>query len=290
MRDFWKKPPTPENLAKVTETELRALELEVASSFTESCFRDAIRNGDVVPTGKSDLELKCELLKYTLDRLDSIKLSGKVHWVIDHTKNLLEAARHSRQKCEEEIAVLLYATWSEHWLNSVIVTACQRKKLTEDHIEQLIRDTPFRGKHSWLLRLLDLPPIPATTVAKLTELQNLRNGFVHYKFRPEEASLWDLRAAQLERVLIRAEKMVRALTRYEDSFIFQRGRTKAERLARTVLFDSDPSTKGGPSEPRESAVPLRRRMGSGKKHAHGRTAEPNGSRVEPPRNRGFSRQ
>jgi hypothetical protein len=239
----WKK-LTAEVYHAMTEEERKGLMREVCQGFAECCFEDAIRTGTVDPHGKSELELNIELLKFTLDHLDAVKAAGDISWIIDHKKELLREARRYRRIQKHEFAVLFYATWSEHWLNSLIQTACQQMKLTADSIELIIRDTQFRAKATWVLQLLGLPPISAALLATITELQNLRNGFVHYKFRPHGEEGMKQLDKQLEAAANRAEGMVRTLTQYENQHIFKRGRTKARCLAQKIRRQEEAPAPG----------------------------------------------
>lgn len=224
---------TPSTYAALPASEKEAMEADVCREFAASCFKDALRLGRVNPKGKSEGELYCELLKYTIDHLGAIKRTG-LSLVIDHTQNLLRAARLHRRRAEHELAILLYATWAEHWLNGVIATACQRRKMHPESVEQMLRETPSRGKQTWVLELLGLRPLSATCVALLGELQALRNGFVHYKCKPQNEKALSHHETQLTKCLQRTEAMVRALIRYEDSCFFKKSRTTAVRLARQL--------------------------------------------------------
>lgn len=229
-----RKSLTAESYWAMSEDKKKDLMLKVCRGFAECCFQDAIRTGAVDPRGKSEPELNIELLRYTLDHLDAMKAAGDISWVIVHTKELLREARRFRRKQENGFAVLFYATWCEHWLNSLIQTGCDQKALSTGCVEQIIRDASFRAKATWVIQLLGFPPIPSDQLGLISQLQNLRNGFVHYKFKAQGEEAMKQHKSQLATAVEGAEDLVRKLMHYEDVYVFKLGRKQTSRLARKL--------------------------------------------------------
>ena len=119
---------------------------------------------------------------------------------IDYQRQLLNSARDLRSKAHPLEATILYATWAEHWVNGILIARALRAGLSPQLSAQVIRDTNWKAKLSWLWQLLDLPEIPEERRKELDTLVSLRNEYVHYKWRgrdPDEVTGNDphLRAA-----------------------------------------------------------------------------------------------
>lgn len=124
----------------------------------DSLLRGMIAEGVFGPRGLSQKEIQIQLRKECLRRLKSNEES--IVWsTMDRTSTLTREARRFQSQGFYEIAVLLYATASEHWLNVVVSALCKRSRLGRSGTPHVIRDTPFRAKCTWLLTLLDAPPI-----------------------------------------------------------------------------------------------------------------------------------
>lgn len=238
---------TEKSLASMSEAELKEIEREVGREYCAACFTDAVRTGAVDPEGKSEEELKLLLLQYARGHLDAIRNAGEVTWVIDHTRDLLQSARKFKRRHEHEQALLMYATWAEHWINSLIATASQRSKLSQEDLECMIRETSFRGKLTWLLRLLRLRPISQKHLSVTLRLAELRNGFVHYKWRGKSESAKAQQDTELAATIVQFEKTIRYLLRYETRHVLRNMRTYAEKFAHEVFShgDTEPTEREG---------------------------------------------
>jgi hypothetical protein len=181
-----------------------------------SLAENAIRSGLVDPRGKSEDQLKLELLECLRDEYLG-RLGG---FVLDHTTSILERARRFREDGDYYFACLLYATWAEHWLNGLISTAGQRRKLQNDEVVQIIRDTPLRGKLTWLLGLFDLPRIADRHRNALIRLTDLRNGFVHYKWQGKNDAAMDQEDEDFKQVVTGFERTVKYLQGYTARNVF----------------------------------------------------------------------
>jgi len=141
-----------------------------------------VRDGHIDVSGKSTEEIECEIRTY-LKKVVADRESP-IHIVIDHTAHLLKLARQFAIQKKHEDACLYYALWFEHWLNHLIVSSGRRKGLTDQELNQIIRETDIgRGKTTWLLRLLDVPAFSQEHQKKILKIAELRNTFVHYKWK-----------------------------------------------------------------------------------------------------------
>jgi hypothetical protein len=186
-------------------------------------LEEAMREGRIDPTGKSDKELEAEFLGL-LQRAGAP--DSEFSLILDHTKELLAEARAYRKAGRNELATVLYATWAEHFLNDLVVTGAKRKGLSEDDGVQMVRGLSYRSKVAWVPKLLGFRSIAASHQTALLKLGELRNQYVHYKWRGRPADFEG--DDEYEKVVADFEKTVAYLARYERREIFS-GRKAAPR-------------------------------------------------------------
>jgi HEPN domain-containing protein len=164
----------------------------LAKQFVGLVVRSLINEGIIDPKDKTGTQL----LKEAEDYVSNLKDEDWV-FIIDHTGGLLKQARLYYKEDNKELACLFYALYIEHQLNSFIVTLAKRKNLSTKDIESLIRDSSYRAKCSWLLRIFDVKAIDAVHTNRIVKLMELRNSYVHYKWKPENEQM----SQELESIL-----------------------------------------------------------------------------------------
>lgn len=200
--------------------------MRLAPHITRLVAESLIANGTIDPRGKTDQELQREV--FTILSRSTKGPIVPIHIAIDYTEELLREARRFAGGKKREMACLFYATWFEHWLNRIVSTAARRKKISEEEILQTIRETPFRGKATWLLRILELKPINHIHLKRMHGIIETRNAFVHYKWKysdPDD-SKWKQRERTVEHMLRDAERTVRYLRRLENEQVYHGRRRK----------------------------------------------------------------
>lgn len=189
-------------------------------------IEDAIRRGaiDPIKAGHTDI------MKY-IDSTVIPKLlqKGQFLWAIDHRCTLLNEARSYFSYGAFELALLLYATWIEHFMNGIVESGARRKRVASREIPELIRNTSLSSKMSWLLHLLGLTPIASPKRHYIEQIMHSRNSFVHYKWKFENIDD-DSHDTQLERLLEPIEGLVTYLKAYEKRQILPHSRRKLKKL------------------------------------------------------------
>ena len=126
-------------------------ELEDPADLLAGLFVEvALRDGHVNPEGKTDREVVAELLRFMGEWIESDQIIGVRP---DHQQNLLAEARGCHDRGQYDLAITIYATIVEHWLNAMVMAGVVRQGLSEQDGKHVIRDVPFRAKTSWLWRL-----------------------------------------------------------------------------------------------------------------------------------------
>lgn len=193
---------------------------KLGRSLVRSIAQELIAIGEIDPRGKSDEELHVEIINY----LDTVVRKRNIIFghILDHTLSIISEARKFARDEQYEMACLFYATWLEHWLNDMIATFCRRKKLPEDDITQIIRETQFRGKSTWLFRVLGLKPINETHLKRMQQVIESRNSFVHYKWKATDIDdeSWIKDREKLIELLNNVEKTISYLRKFKNQQVY----------------------------------------------------------------------
>lgn len=129
--------------------------------------------------------------------------------VVDYTFMLLRSARSAATEVHPVVSVILYATWMEHWLNSVLVTKALKRGAHVTDAEQMVRDASLSAKLGWLWRLLELPTLEEGDLKKLRLLADVRNEFVHYKWKGKDPAVLEGPDQRLSAALADLEPVLR---------------------------------------------------------------------------------
>ncbi len=186
---------------------------EITKSIINLFYRSRVLSNHIDPRGKDTVEI-VEELKALVEQHNAANV--KYTWITDYTSYLLKEARAYKKDKRFEMACLMYATWLEHWLNDIVGILSERKGLDEKEIIQLIRQTNFASKSSWLLKLLDLPIFDPEQKTMMEIMVEFRNGFVHYKWQPENRD----REETLKDLVLQFENTVKYLQNYENAHIY----------------------------------------------------------------------
>ena len=193
-------------------------EIELGELLVRSIAEGLILDGVVDPRGKSDIQLQREVLGHVKRFVDNPRV-GLIA-AVDHTSTILKQARTYALSNDYELSCLFYATWFEHWLNHFIYSSLKRMKLTQQEITQIIREVQFRGKSTWLLRLLKLKAINKTHLGVMNNVSEARNAYVHYKWKAVDIDSDEWSEESAKNSLEGVEKTVRYLQRLANQQLF----------------------------------------------------------------------
>jgi hypothetical protein len=151
---------------------------------------------------------------------------AEFNFVLDYKDSILKQARLFHSEGEIELSCVLYATWFEHWINEIISILGHRKNLNENEINEIIRHISFRGKYTWLLKLFDFKEINKAHINLIFRLTDLRNSFVHYKWKEKNNDFKDEEKFVIEKI----EKTVRYIKNIENRHIYNNSKRKLSNL------------------------------------------------------------
>jgi hypothetical protein len=105
--------------------------------------------------------------------------------VLDYRPRLLRSAGQHRRRHAPLVAVLLYATWIEHTVNAVLITAARASGVHTGPVDTLSKnivagDFPTRLSKLWAR--YGAPPIEHTYKSRILRFMDLRNDLIHYKW------------------------------------------------------------------------------------------------------------
>jgi hypothetical protein len=210
---------------KLTERQLAKLEARVTKGLLRSVAETFIATGEIDPSGKSEAELELAVVLALADVFT--KQKGGMDWVIDHRSSLLQQGREFARRGKAELAIVFYATWFEHWINSLLNRGGHHLGLRPKDIQLCLRYTGLEAKFVCFPLLLKFPRLAASHIATVRECSRLRNAFVHYKF---PVTPMDEERKDLQKALRASEKTVRYLCNYEDLHVFKRAKKWVKKL------------------------------------------------------------
>jgi hypothetical protein len=142
---------------------------------------------DLVGSGELDVRDISEqgFLAALRTKLRELKDAGAFEPVfveIDHLDKVLGRARTAASEDDFDFAIVFYATWVEHWLNSMISWRAREDGNDLAATSKLIHSTYFKAKTGTYWR--ETFGERLEDVGLLRDLADLRNEFLHYKWQP----------------------------------------------------------------------------------------------------------
>lgn len=161
-------------------------------------------------------------------------------FVLDHRASIWTSAKAIRGS-DPEGSLILYATYIEHWLNSMIIVAARGRGLSKAQCEDLAKSTSIQRKLDWAFALLGIPPLDDTRRGQLMEATNERNAYVHYKWTGRTSAEHAEAGVRLIRILGNMDSLLEYLAEFQG--LHHLGPASA---ATRRLFNVDVSTERRP--------------------------------------------
>jgi hypothetical protein len=157
---------------------------ELATDVLRDIFRSMIEHGSVDVGDRPADEVIDDFWHLMADLRRGATDYETPKWssTVDFRKSLRERAAVAAAEDDQWIAVTLYATWLEHFINGLLVTTLGRQGLSERTVKALIRKLDLITKATALWEIAELPPLSEEQLKVVEMTTNLRNTFVHYKW------------------------------------------------------------------------------------------------------------
>jgi hypothetical protein len=157
------------------------IDAEMAHKLVEGVVSYLIESGYIQVEDRSIDDIRADLVEY----IDNVVQKHEIDWrpIFDYQGDLLERAAIEADNGRAEIAVVLYVTWLEHFINGILIHKLERHGYSEESVQSLIRNLNLNAKATALWEIADLPPLSESNRKLLFEAVERRNAFVHYKWR-----------------------------------------------------------------------------------------------------------
>jgi hypothetical protein len=202
---------TRPDIRRMTADQYASMEAKATAIVISTVARSLAAQGLISTTGKTRREVEFEAVKYYAENPFTLAL------VTDHAPTILSRARAEIRSQEWTLAVLFVALFFEHWINGVLSLRAERLRLNARHIDEILR-ADNKLKWGLLLKLLHLPAIAPARIRQIEWVTNLRNEFVHYKYKAhaEDEEL----ARRCEAAVTGVDGTIKYLQRYETRHIY----------------------------------------------------------------------
>jgi hypothetical protein len=193
---------------------------KIRRSFLRGIYEAIIRGGQVDLEGLSDEESDRKLLEYACAHI--LPKASDMTVVIDHRPEIHEEARRFFSEDKPHFAITFYAMWFEHWINSILDNEIVRLELESGWAQHIIRTSNFGQKVKDIWNLLFTEPLDVEYRHIMMEAANLRNMFVHYKWKASNIDEMDWISLQhkMRTACIRADAVVDDLIDLENELLF----------------------------------------------------------------------
>lgn len=185
-----------------------SVERRFADALLQSVSEVLTYNGEIDIQGKS----KEEILRATAQFIhDSPRFFEE--WMLSpsHQDELLSEARRFAAKGSLDLAIMMFATWIEHQLNYMLMTAARGRGFTLKESGQMIRSLNLSQKTGATWRLLFGENFDIATAKMIGEVAGRRNAFVHYKWPEARVDDGPPDRDGLPSLIIVAERVVESL-------------------------------------------------------------------------------
>lgn len=201
----------------------------LVKSVTEAFINEAILNLQIDPRGKNEQEINKEIMTYLKYILNN---DIKLEYYTDHRKSILEESRRFQSLEKYEFSCVFYAIWFEHWINNIVAIFGVKKGLSSNEIIQIIRESSVRSKYSWVPKLLGVPNISTKHITLVLHLFDLRNAFIHFKWKGYLTNEDKRQKEELKNVLQQIGKTVEYFKRFENKWVYHSSRKKVKKIIR----------------------------------------------------------
>lgn len=190
------------------------LKKAVVTAIIPSLVNHLHNSGIISDADLSDKQIVNQKIRNFLNR------KNRPPWsiTVDHRSTILSLADLQNKEGNRELSISLYATFVEHSLNSIIHHQCFKKKYDEKTKLEILRSVNLIGKCSWLIKILDLPPLKPDHVKTILAIADERNSFFHYKWKPDPDTDKIPDLDKDERIHNEKIKKVKALIKYLKNY------------------------------------------------------------------------
>jgi hypothetical protein len=184
----------------------------------------AARDGELQLTGQSDYELRGNVIRL-MQGLASSDWQPAIQ--SEHQPKIINAALRFLDEDEPDLAIVMYATAVEHWLNGMLEVGLKRRG---EQLDQASERAPLETKLTTRWQELLGLEFPQVLRQSILELARARNNFVHYKWPMHSEQDHDAHREEVTAIAHDAPRIFAALDELEDTVVFNGERERLERV------------------------------------------------------------
>jgi hypothetical protein len=197
--------------AEKENLDLDKFKKEIADQLLPFIVNDLYKNGEI---NENELDDKKTVYEKTLKHFVNNN-DFEIETLIDHRNSILKTAKEY-EKSNFDLSNTLYATFIEHTLNYIIQSACHNSEIDRKTTTEIIRNVNISGKSTWLIKLLGLRPINKKHIKTILKTSELRNAYIHYKWKPDKS-----KGKDENEHLKNVKEMIKYLRTYETKVEFE---------------------------------------------------------------------
>jgi hypothetical protein len=149
---------------------------------------------------------------------------------VDHRSALASDARVIAGGVRPPVgALILYATWLEHWANGLLILFGPRKGLSASRIKNLMT-RPLRERLRLAPDAVGMQPLSVDLTEGLTRLIKVRNDFLHFKWSSATRHVGSEGEGQIHSLVSGAEDWIPQVERHTKNQLYEPALSIAERL------------------------------------------------------------
>jgi hypothetical protein len=192
--------------------------LELAMELLEKYLTSYVETGLVEVGDRATEEILGEIIR---NISEDVKCEYfELRPVYDHRDSLLDRASSAASEGQLEIAVVLYMTWIEHFVNGLLLLSLERQGISLESCKVLIRELRLAAKLTALWEIARLPELSATHLKLIDRAASLRNAFVHYKWPSVSKQEEDHRRDELGEIVAQIGSLAQTFHEIENQALW----------------------------------------------------------------------
>jgi len=203
------------NIDMKNNPKINKLAVDIARIVTGQLIENGIIDSEYENFGELAKDVRLCLPKHFLENP-----------INDYGTTILKYAKESIEGKNYLMSCIAYGTWTEHYINGLIITICQRKNIPNECGLGLIRKCSLEDKFTWVLRLLGGPCITKKHCDSITRINGYRNYYVHYKWQSRN----DIFENEIINSLNEYPKTISYLQRVRSRYLYNGRKTKIDKI------------------------------------------------------------
>lgn len=181
--------------------------------------------------------------KIIRDKIIKFVQTDQFQFVLDHRETILGYALSFSKTHEYNLAIMFYAMFFEHSINSIILRKLHERHFSRTTVLEIIRNVSIQHKITWLIQLLDLPKFNEKHRKVILAGAEKRNAFVHYKFPVVPEELEELEELNEKKLAESLRKTATYMKKYESQILYSGSKAKLRNWLKEITKIANITTR-----------------------------------------------